>query len=77
MTNAESAQGNLHKIVTVLGDHLSKEASDHFCLSLKWQNACLNQPLKTLSIKEMQNKHKEQCIKNKHLPGYIYSIETL
>ena len=37
----------------------------------------LKQPLKTLSSKEMQNKHKKQCIKNKRLSGYIYSIGTL
>ena len=32
---------------------------------------------KKLSDKEIQNKHKEQSIKNKHLSDYIYSIATL
>ena len=41
------------------------------------KKACLKQPLKALSSKEMQNKHKEQCIKNKRLSDYIYSIATL
>ena len=36
-------------------------------LSPKWKKACLKQPLKTLFSKEMRNKHKEQCMKNKHL----------
>ena len=30
-----------------------------------------------LSGKEMQNKHKENCLKNKRLSDYIYSIATL
>ena len=37
----------------------------------------LKQPLKTLSSKEMQNNNKKQCIKNKCLSGYIYSIGAL
>ena len=35
------------------------------------------QPLKTLTSEEMQNKYKQQCIKNKILSDYIYSIATL
>ena len=46
-----------------------------FCSEMK--KAHLKQPLKTLSSKEMWNKDKEQCIKNKHLSDYIYSITTL
>ena len=41
------------------------------------KKTCLKQPLKTLSREEMQNKHMEQCIKNKPLSDYIYSIATL
>ena len=39
------------------------------------KKVCLKQP--TLSSRQMWNKHKEQCIKNKRLPDYIYSIATL
>ena len=46
-------------------------------LSPKWKNACLKQPPKTSSSKEMQNKHKAQCIENKRLSDYIYSTATL
>ena len=41
------------------------------------KKVCLKQPVKALSSKEMQNKHKEQCIKNKHLFDFIYSIAPL
>ena len=41
------------------------------------KKSCLKQPLKTLSNEEMENKHKEQCIKNKPLSVYIHSIATL
>ena len=39
------------------------------------KKACLKQQLKTSSTEEMQNKHKEQCIK-KYLSDYNYSIAT-
>ena len=32
---------------------------------------------KNFISEEMRNKHKEQCIKNRRLSGYIYSIATL
>ena len=41
------------------------------------KKACLKQSLKRLSSKEMQNKNKKQCMKNKRLSDYIYSIPTL
>ena len=41
------------------------------------KKGCPKQPLKTLFSKEMLNKHKEQCIKNKRLSDYIYSVATL
>ena len=51
--------------------------SDHFFLSPNYKEACLKQPLKALCGEEMRNKHKEQCIKNKCLSDYIYTIAAL
>ena len=47
---------------------LSNTTSNHFFDS---------QMKKTLSNKGMRKKHKEQCIKNKRLSDYIYSIANL
>ena len=40
-------------------------------------NLVSNNNYKTLSSEGMQKKHEEQCIKNKRLSGYIYSITNL
>ena len=75
MTNAQLAQANSHLIVTFWDDHVSNTTSNHFfCLSNE-KKACLKQPQKVLSSEEMQNKLKEQCIKNKCLSDYIYYFE--
>ena len=58
-------------------DFVELSTSDHFFLSPKSKKACLKQPLKTLSREEKRNRHKEQCIKNKRLFNYIYSLATL
>ena len=43
----------------------------------KWKKAFLKQPLKALSSGETENKHQEQCIKNKRFSDYIYSFAAL
>ena len=53
---------------------LTQPATTFFCLSNE-KKACLKQPQKVLSSEEMQNKLKEQCIKNKCLSDYIYYFE--
>ena len=63
-------QSLLYKTTT----RLTRPATTFF--DSQMEKACLKQPLKTLSSKEMRNKHKEQCLKNKRLSGYIYSIAT-
>ena len=45
--------------------------SDHF-FCLPNEEACLKQPLKTLSNKEIWNKHKEKSIKNKRFSDLLY-----
>ena len=76
-TKAESAQANSLPIVTVQDDHLSNTTSNHFFLTPKWKKTVQNNNYKTLSSEGMPKEHKEQCIKNKHLSDYIYSIANL
>ena len=54
--------------------YLTRPATTFFVTQMK--KVCLKQPLKIYS-EEMQNKHKEQCIKNKHPSDYIFSFATL
>ena len=70
-TNAESVQANSRQLL------LSNATSDHFFDSQMKHNLVSNNNYKTLSSEGMQKKHKEQCIKNKRLSGYIYSIANL
>ena len=51
--------------------------SDHFFVSQMKKNLSKTTSKKTLSSKEMLNRHKEQCIRNKCLSDYIYSLATL
>ena len=57
-------------------DHLLNTTSNHF-FCLPNEKNLSNTTTKTLASKEIGNKHKEQCIKNKCLSVYIYSIATL
>ena len=76
MTNVEFTQANsvqllLCKMIT----SLTQPATT--CIVSQMKKVCLKQPVKALSSKEMQNKHMEQCTKNKHLFDFIYSIAPL
>ena len=58
-------------------DFVELSTSNHFCLPNEKKPVCLKQPLKNFIQWEMRNRHKEQCIKNKCLSDYIYSLATL
>ena len=74
-TNAESAQATSHPVVTVQDDHLSNATSDYFFWLQNEKKNCLKQQLQNfIQQRNAKKKHKEQCIKNKLLSDYIYSI---
>ena len=58
-------------------NNLPNATNDHF-LSPKWKKICLKQPLQNITQQRNEKKNiREQCIKNKRLFNYIYSIATL
>ena len=78
MAYAESTQANSCLIVTVQDNHLSNVTSDHFFLTPKWKKTCLKQQLQNfIEWRNVKKNQKEQCIKNKRLSDYIYSIANL
>ena len=77
MTNAESAQENLHTIITVYGDHLSNATSDYFFCLPNEKNLSKTTTEKLDPAKKWETNIMQQCIKNKRLYDYIYSSATL
>ena len=77
MTNAESAKVNSHTLVTVQDNHLSNATRDQF-FSPKWKkNLSKTTSTKLYLAKKWETNISQQCIKNKRLSNYIYSIATL
>ena len=53
--------------------YLTRPATTFFDSHMR-KKLVLNNNYKSLSSKRMRKKQKEECIKNKHLSDYIYSI---
>ena len=56
---------------------LSNMTDNHFFDSKMKKNLSKTITAKLCPAKECEKKHKEECIKNKHLSGYMYSIANL
>ena len=56
---------------------LSNMTDNHFFDSKMKKNSSKTITAKLCPAKECEKKHKEECIKNKHLSGYMYSIANL